>query len=163
MEYQDNSCSIDNNGSVCRVGVSWDKKTGCEAHIRDFPPIAIDMPVQHGGSGKRPCPHEILFAAVGSCFLGTFLVFQRQLRLELIDLQILVEGSVEQAQDGKNSGKFEIARIDVHVRVAVKGDQDEADIVSDCIRMTRDHCPTTRALQDTVPINIVSDIRMVSE
>lgn len=162
MDYSDISCSIDNNGSMYRVGVSWDKQTGCEAHIRDFPPIAIDMPVQHGGSGKRPCPHEILFAAVGSCFLGTFLVFQRRLRLELIDLQISVEGSVEQAQDGKNAGKYDLTNIDVHVKVVVKGSEDEEDIVSDCIRMTRDHCPTTRALQDSVPIKIISEIEMVA-
>jgi uncharacterized OsmC-like protein len=163
MDNPDNSCSIDNNGSMCRVGVSWDKQTGCEAHIRDFPSIAIDMAVQHGGSGKRPCPHEILFAAVGSCFLGTFLVFQRQLRLELIDLQISVEGGMEQAQEGKNAGKYDLTNIDVHVKVVVKGSEDEKDIVSDCIRMTRDHCPTTRALQDSVPINIVSEVTMVSE
>ena len=162
MNYPDDSCSIGNSGTVCRVGVSWDRQTGCEVYIRNFPPIAIDMPVQHGGSGKNPCPHEILFAAVGSCFLGTFLVFQRQLRLELIDLQISVAGNVEQAQDGKNTGKYDLSNIDVHVKVVVKGREDEKDIVNDCIRMTRNHCPTTRALQDSVPIKITSEIEMVA-
>ncbi len=162
MDSPENVCSINNDGSMCRVGVSWDRQTGCEAHIRNFPPIAIDMPVQHGGAGKNPCPHEILFSAVGSCFLGTFLVFQRQLRLKLIDLQISVEGSVEQAKGGKNSGKYEITGIDLHVRVAVEGDEYEKDIVGDCIRMTKEHCPTTRALQDSVPIKIISEIKMVA-
>jgi uncharacterized OsmC-like protein len=162
MDSSKNVCSISNNGSMCRVGVSWDRRTGCEAHIRNFPPIAIDMPVQHGGAGKNPCPHEILFSAVGSCFLGTFLVFQRQLRLKLIDIQVSVEGSVEQAKSGENSGKYEITGIDMHVRVAVKGSEDEKDIVSDCIRMTKEHCPTTRALQGSVPIRIISEIKMVA-
>jgi uncharacterized OsmC-like protein len=121
------------------------------------------MPVQHGGAGKNSCPHEILFTAVGSCYLGTFLVFQRQLRLELVDMNVSVEGSVELAKSGKNYGKFDITHLDVHVRVTVKGDDDDKDIVGDCLRLTREHCPTIRALQDTVPIDVVSEITMVSE
>lgn len=160
MNSPKNACSITNDGSNCRVGVSWDKQTGCEAHIRDCPPIAIDMPVRHGGTGKNPCPHEILFSAVGSCFLGTFLVFLRQLRLKLIDLQISVGGSVEVSKD---PGRYEITGIDVHVKVAVKGSENKKDFVSDCIRMTKNHCPTTRALQGSVPIKITSEIEMVSE
>ena len=148
---------------MVRIGVSWDKQTGCEAHIKDLPPLAIDMPVQHGGAGKNACPHEILFTAVGSCFLGTFLVFQRQLRLELIDFQVSVEGSVELAKSGENYGKFEITHLDMHVKVSVKGDEDDRDIVGDCLRITREHCPTVRALQGTVPINIISEIEMVPE
>ncbi|TAK35741.1 MAG: OsmC family peroxiredoxin [Chloroflexota bacterium] len=160
MDCSDNSCSINGTGSI---RVSWDKQTGCEARIGNFPPISIDMPVRHGGAGKHPCPHELLFTAVGSCFLGTFLVFQRQLRLNLIDLQVSVEGSVEQATSGKNLGKYDITGIDVQVMVVVEGSEDETDIVRDCIRITKEHCPTTRALQGSVPINIVSEIRIVSE
>ena len=148
---------------MCRTGVSWDKGTGCEAHVRDLPPFPIDMPVQHGGAGKNPCPHEILFTAVGSCYLGTFLVFQRQLRLELVDMNVSVEGSVELAKSGNNYGKFEVTLINVHVNVAVKGDEFDEDTVGDCLRLTREHCPTMRALQDTVPINVVSKVTMVSE
>lgn len=160
MDCPDNMCASNNDGSV---RVSWDMQTGCEARIRNFPPLGIDMPVQHGGGGKHPCPHELLLAAVGSCFLGTFLVFQRQLRLRLLDLQISVKGGMEQAKRGKNVGKYDLTNIDVRVQVTVEGDADEKDIASDCIRMTRDHCPTTRALQASVPLNIVSDIRTVSE
>lgn len=162
MDSLENVCSANIDGSMCRVGVSWDKRTGCEAHIRGLPPIAIDMPVQHGGTGKNPCPHEILFSAVGSCFLGTFLVFQRQLRLELVDLQILVQGRVQQGIGCRNVGKYDITGIDMHVKIAVKGSEDEKDIVDDCIRITEDHCPTTRALQGYVPIKITSEIKMVA-
>src|SRR4030042_4303854 len=121
MDSPENVCSINNNGSMCRVSVSWDKRTGCEAHIRDFTPIAIDMPVKHGGTGKNPCPHEILFSAVGSCFLGTFLVFQRSLQVKLIDLQVSVEGNVELEESGKKAGKYEETGIDVHVKAGVEG------------------------------------------
>jgi organic hydroperoxide reductase OsmC/OhrA len=149
--------------STYQVGVIWDKQNGCEAQIRNLPSISIDMPVKHGGRGISYCPHEILFSAVGSCFLGTFIVFQRQLRLKLIDLQVSVEGAVELANQGKDDGKYEITGIDVHVKAVVEGAQFEKDIVDDCVRMTKEHCPTIRALQGSVFIRIVSEIAMVSE
>ena len=163
MEDSDKSPPTAEYDYMCRIGVSWDKRTGCEAHVRDVPSFPIDMPVQHGGAGKNPCPHEILFTALGSCYLGTFLVFQRQLRLELVDMNVSVEGSVELGKSGKNFGKFDITHLDVHVNVAVKGDEDDKDIVGDCLRLTREHCPTMRALQNTVPIDVFSEITMVPE
>ena len=163
MEESDRAAPTADYDYICRIGVSWDRGTGCVAHVRDLPPLPIDMPVQHGGAGKNICPHETLFSAVGSCYLGTFLVFQRQFRLELVDLQVSVEGSVELAKSGENYGKFEVTRINVHVNVAVKGDDFDRDTVGDCLRLTREHCPTMRALQDTVPINVVTEVTMVSE
>jgi organic hydroperoxide reductase OsmC/OhrA len=163
MEDSDKPTPTAEYDYMCRIGVSWDKRTGCEAHIRDLPLLPIDMPVQHGGAGKNSCPHEILFTAVGSCYLGTFLVFQRQLRLELVDMNVSVEGSVELNKSGKDFGKFDVTHLDVHVKVAVKGDEDDRDIVGDCLRLTREHCPTMRALQNTVPIDVVSEITMVPE
>ncbi len=156
------ACSIEGDGSFCQVDVSWDRNTGCEAHVRDLPPFAVDMPVQHGGAGKNPCPHELLYSAVGSCFVGTFLVFQRQLQLKLVDLRVSTEGRVEQAKTGKNLGKYDITAINLHVMVAVEGSENEKDIVEDCIRITKEHCPTTRALQASVPIEITSEIKIIS-
>ena len=144
--------------STYRVGVSWDKQTGCEVHIRDFPPISIDMPVEHGGGGRYPCPHELFFSALGSCFLGTFLVFKRQLRLRLQDLQISVQGSVDLISRGKYRGKYAIAGIEVSVYTKIEGEQDAKEIASDCIRLTEQHCPITRALRKAVPIKILSQI-----
>ena len=72
----------------------------------------------------------------------------------------MVRGSIESS---KYTGKYEITGIDVHVQVVVNESEDKKDIVLDCIRKTESHCPTTRALQGSVPINITSEIEMVSE
>jgi len=146
------------HNSRYHVRVSWDKQTGCEVHIRDFPPLRIDMPVEHGGGGRYPCPHELLFSAFGSCFLGTFLVFQRQLRLQLQDLQISVQGSVDMIKRGKYRGKYAITGIEVSIYTKIEGNQHEEGIASDCIRLTEEHCPVYRALQKAVPIKILSEI-----
>jgi uncharacterized OsmC-like protein len=160
-DFADISCSI-NSGGGCSVGVAWDKNSGCEAYVRDFPPFGVDMPVQHGGAGMNPCPHELLLSAVGSCFIGTFLVFQRQLRLELVDMRAYVKGRLELGTKGENNGKYDFTGIDVYIKVTAKGDEYEKEIVGDCLRMTKNHCPTTRALAKAVPLNIISEIKMVA-
>lgn len=161
-DFGDIACYIgDNNDSGFSVGVAWDKNTGCEAYVRDRPPFGIDMPVVHGGTGINPCPHELLLSAVGSCFIGTFLVFQRQLQVEMVDMRVFVKGRLELGTEGENDGKYDITRIDVYIKVAVKGDDFEKDVVDDCLRMTKMHCPTTRALQKAMPLNINSEIQMV--
>ncbi len=144
--------------SKYHVGVSWDKQTGCEIHIKDFPPIGIDLPAQYGGEGRYPCPHELFFSSLGSCFLATFLTFQKKLQLQLKDLQVSVKGSVDPITHGKEQGKYAITGIEMSVYVKVEGDQDEKDIAEDCIRLTEEHCPIGLALQKAVPIKIISQI-----
>jgi len=159
-DFEEISCSIDSDGSY-RVGVAWDKKTGCEAYVRDQPPFGVDMPVAHGGTGVNPCPGELLSAAVGSCFIGTFLVFQRQLRVELLDMRAFVKGILVLGTEGENDGKYDITQVDMRVKVKAKGDDFEKDVVDDCLRMTKMHCPTTRLLEKSVPVNIITEIEMV--
>lgn len=164
MDFPDISCSIgDSNTSGCSVGVIWDRDSGCEAYVRDRPPFGIDMLVPHGGAGINPCPHELLLSAVGSCFIGTFLVFQRQLRIELVDMRAFVKGRLELGTEGENDGKYDFTGIDMHIKVTVKGDEYEKEIVGDCLRMTKNHCPTTRAMEKAVPLKIFSQIEVIPE
>lgn len=161
-DFGDISCYIgDGNDSGFGVGVAWDKKAGCEAYVRDRPPFGIDMPVAHGGTGINPCPHELLLSAVGGCFIGTFLVFQRQLQVELVDMRAFGKGHLELGTEGENEGKYDITSIDVYIKVIVKGDEFEKNVVEDCLRMTKMHCPTTRLLEKSIPVNIISEIEMV--
>ena len=99
-----------------------------------------------------------MFSAVGSCFLGTLLIFQRQLRVELEDLQISVQGRVEMVTEGNDIGKYEIKDIEISLNVKVKGDEDDKVIVEDCIRLAEQHCPIKRTLQKAIPITIKSMI-----
>jgi len=116
------------------------------------------MPTAYGGDGVNPCPIELIVSALGSCLLGTFLVFQRQVRLQLQDIQISVKGNVEMVTQGKDEGKFDITDIDVFINIKLDGDEFEADIANDCLRLTKEHCPVTRTLQKAIPINIESKI-----
>lgn len=116
------------------------------------------MPVEHGGDGINPCPIELIISALGSCLLGTFLVFQRKLRLQLQDIQVSAQGSVEMINEGEDRGKYDIKGIEVSIHVRVEGDEYEEEIAGDCIRLTKQHCPVTRALQKSIPITIQSAI-----
>jgi len=144
--------------SIYSVSVTWDKQLGAYAHIRDAPPISVSMPVAHGGDGVNPCPVELVVSALGSCLLGTFLVFQKQVRLQVQDIEISAKGNVEKATQGKDEGKYDITGIDVFVNIKVEGDEFDAEIAGDCLRLTKEHCPVTRALQKSFPITIESKI-----
>ena len=157
------SCSI-NNGGGCAVGVAWEKNSGCEVYVRNQAPFGVDTPIQHGGRGIKPCPHELLLSAAGSCFIGTFQVFQSQLRVEIVDIRTFVTGCLELGTKGENEGKYDLSGIDLFVKVKVKGeDEFDKEIVGDILRMTKNHCPTTRALAKACPINIISEIEMTPE
>jgi len=159
-DFGEITCAIDSEGWYA-VGVAWDKKTGCESYVRDRPPFGVDMSVAHGGTGINPCPGELLSAAVGSCFIGTFLVFQRQLQVELLDMRAFVRGNLELGTEGENEGRYDITKVDVHVKVKVEGDDFEKEVVEDCLRMTKMHCPTTRLLEKSIPVNFTTEIEMV--
>ena len=116
------------------------------------------MPVEHGGDGINPCPIELVISALGSCFLGTFLVFKRQLRLQLQDIQVSAQGSVEMINEGEDRGKYDIKGIEVSIRIRIVGDKFEEELAGDCIRLTKQHCPVTRLLQKAIPITIQSKI-----
>lgn len=116
------------------------------------------MPVVHGGDGVNACPIELVVSALGSCLLGTFLVFQRQVRLQVKDIQISAKGNVEMATQGKDEGKYDITSIDVFINIKVEGDEFDAEIAGDCLRLTKEHCPVTRMLEKAIPVKIESKI-----
>jgi len=120
--------------------------------------MSISIPIQHGGDGEYPCPIELLLSSLGSCLLGTFQLFQGRLRLRMQDLQISIRGSVDMIKAGKDQGKYELTDIDVFIHVTIEGDEYEAEVAGDCIRLTEEHCPVTRTLKKAVPITVKSKI-----
>lgn len=78
-----------------KVELIWDMESGGKVHIRKFPLLRLDMPVEFGGKGRFACPDELFFSAVGGCLLTTFLYFKEKLKLHLRGLQVLVKGMAE--------------------------------------------------------------------
>lgn len=154
---------IDQQPSIYRISASWDKGIGGEVHIRDLPPISVSMPAAHGGDGINPCPIELMISALGSCFLGTFLVFQRQLRLNLQDIQVSAQGSVEMTKEGEDQGKYDVKGIELSVHIRVAGDAFDKTVAEDCTRLTEEHCPVSRTLRKAVPITVKSEIEVLPE
>lgn len=150
-------------GSIYKADVSWDKKIGADVRIRDLSPISVSMPTLYGGDGENPCPIELMMSALGSCYLGTFLVFQRQLHLQLQDIQVYVKGNVEMLNEGEDRGKYEIKDIEVSVDIRIVGDEFEVTMAEDCIRLAKEHCPVSRTLRKAVPVTVKSKIELLQE
>ena len=152
-----------NQINIYRTSVYWDKRSGGEIHIRDTSPISVSMPVAHGGDGINPCPIELMISALGSCFLGTFLVFQRQLRLQLQDVQVSAQGNVEMVDKGEDKGKYDVKDIELNIHIKIVGDEFDKTVADDCIRMTEKHCPVSRTLRKAVPITVKNKIELLTE
>jgi organic hydroperoxide reductase OsmC/OhrA len=136
-----------------KVKLVWDAESGGNVYITDFPKLKIDMPVEFGGKGRFPCPDELFFSAVGGCFLTTFLYFKERLKIKLRDLQILVQGTVE------NVGPkgYRISEIQITMNVDV--DEEEKLKAEECAELTKDFCHLTRSLETGIPIKVTSNVK----
>jgi uncharacterized OsmC-like protein len=57
----------DSSKVVFRAATEWVEDMRCSASVRDFPPIAIDEPVELGGQDSAPNPVEMVLVALGTC------------------------------------------------------------------------------------------------
>ncbi len=71
-------------------------KLAVEAQARDFT-IRIDEPKQSGGDDTGMSPVELLLCSLAGCQLVSASVFARQLRIELDDISVDVEGDMDSA------------------------------------------------------------------
>ncbi|HET9834156.1 MAG TPA: OsmC family protein [Vicinamibacterales bacterium] len=57
--------------------------------------LATAPPIEFGGPGDAWSPEHLLLASVESCFLFTFRAVARASRLEFVDMNVHVEGTVD--------------------------------------------------------------------
>ncbi len=136
-----------------RVKLVWDDESGGDVYIRRFPRLKIDIPEKFGGKSRAPCPDELFFSAIGGCLLTTFLYFKKKLELELRELEVIVQGTLDYA--GRRG--YRIA--DIGVVMSIDVDEEEGSKAEECVELTREYCHLIRSLEKGIPIRIESEIR----
>lgn len=139
------------------VKLIWDTESGGDVHIRSFPKLKLDMPVEFGGRGRFPCPDELFFSAIGGCLLTTFLYFKERLKLDLRGLRVSVRGTI------KSLGPKGYRIKDIKVIIYVEVDEGEKSKAKECIELARDYCHLTRSLERGIPIKVWSEIKTHSK
>jgi organic hydroperoxide reductase OsmC/OhrA len=132
----------------------WDNQSGGVISFRDVM-LNLDTPVTFGGRGRFPCPDEYFFAAVGGCYLTTFLYFKEKLELKLHDLLITVRGVVSY---GGPRG-YRIQKINISIAVGI--DQRDRSRAIECLDYTQQFCHLTRSIEEGIPVEASVDIHEV--
>ncbi len=136
------------------LNLIWDKESGSYVNIRNFPKMKLDMPTEFGGMGSAPCPDELFFTAIGGCILTTLIYFKERLNLNLKELSVSVQGTVDYL--GPKGYKVSKIQIVVNVKVPIT----EKSKAEECIELATNYCHLTRSLEEGIPLQISSKIQL---
>lgn len=124
-------------------------KVAVEAKARNFT-LRIDEPLESGGEDTGMNPVEMLLCSLGACQLVAASVFARQMKIELDDISIEVEGDMDSAgmmgYTGFRPG-YEAIRFVFHV----KTDAPPARVQA-LIDLVEQRCPVGDSLKNGVPM-----------
>ena len=133
-----------NKAVARRVG-----KVAVEAQSRNFT-IRIDEPKTSGGEDTGMSPVEALLCSLGACQVVAATVFARQMRLDLEDIWVEVEGDMDSAgMMGYTDFRpgYERIRFVFHV----KTDASPAKVQA-LIDLVEQRCPVGDSLKNGVPM-----------
>jgi len=135
-----------------KIDAFWDGKSGAEITLPKGKKLQIDIPKEFGGEGRYLCPGELFFSAVGGCVLTTFLYLHNKLKFNLKGLQVSVNGGIE--SHGPEGYRVSGAQVNLTVKTDDKGRKK----AQECIEMTKKFCHITRSIENSVPIEIASEV-----
>jgi organic hydroperoxide reductase OsmC/OhrA len=138
-----------------QVKLLWDKRSGAEVSIGEFPKLKLDMPAEFGGEGKYPCPDELFLSAVGGCLLTTFLYFKNKINLRLNGLKISVIGTIDMISPAEG---YRVTGIEATMQVEVE--ESEKVKAEKCARLSEEYCHITRTLEGVIPIKVLKEIKL---
>ena len=125
-------------------------KVAVEAQVRNFT-IRMDEPKTSGGDDTGPNPVEMLLCSLAGCQLVAASLFARQMRIDLDDISVEVEGDMDSAgmmgYTGFRPG-YEKIRFVFHI----KTDAPPAKVQA-LIDLVEQRCPVGDSLKNGVPMD----------
>ena len=112
--------------------------------------LATAPPIEFGGPGDAWSPEHLLLAAVESCFLFTFRAVARASKLDFINANIHVEGTVDH-----QAGVTKFTEIVIRPRLTFASGVDRAKVAA-VIAKTEKNCLVSATL--AIPVQVEADI-----
>lgn len=113
----------------------------------DVPDLLLDEPPPLG-AGRGPSPTRLLAAAIGDCLGSSLLFCLRKARVEVRELRVRVEGTIERNE----RGRLRIASMRVFLEPSVERDQIER--MGRCLEVFEDFCTVTQSIRDGVDVQV---------
>jgi Predicted redox protein, regulator of disulfide bond formation len=124
-------------------------KVAVEVQARDFT-LRVDEPKESGGGDTGMSPVEMLLCSMGACEVVATSLFARQMRIELEELWVEVEGDLDSAGQLGYTGirpGYQNIRLAFHI----KTDAPPAKVQS-LIDLVEQRCPVADSLRAGVPL-----------
>jgi len=135
-----------------QVEVDWDGASGGLIECENCGDLKLDMPREFSGLGRSPCPDQLFLAAIGGCFLTTFLHFKNRLKLDVEDVRIMVSAEI----DLKPSEGYRIGSVNAVMRI--RADAEDAELARRCAELARDYCHITRSIEPSLPVGVAIEV-----
>lgn len=139
------------NRHAFQATVVWDRETGGDITIEDFPEIKIDSPTEWGGRSRSYCPDQLFVSSVAGCLLETFLSIKKKMRINLLHLKVPLQMTIRQARDG-----WHIQEIEGKIEATVgKGEKEKGET---CHQLAEEYCHLIRLIKKAASTKIIYDV-----
>lgn len=102
--------------------------------------IHVATPPEFGGSGKPWTPEHLLLSAITSCFMTTFLVFEKKFKITINHLECHATGEIQVVE-----GKLSFTRIDVFPKIYIP-DESMREMANLAMEKTHKYCLVANAI-----------------
>jgi putative redox protein len=130
--------------AVLTVQVRQTSTSASEATIRGHK-VAIDRPVDKGGTDAGPMGGELLLAATGGCFMSTLLAAVRSREADVRNVLVECAGTLEQTP----------ARF-VRIELTVQAECEDRGLLEKLVEIAANGCIMVNTLRSILEVRIVA-------
>lgn len=135
-----------------RVSIAWDGDGAGHGAVRggEAFTIPIGSSTELGGSGKGANPEELLLAAVGSCFIGTWAIFLKKLGIAYAEPSLSASGTLEKDP----AGGFRMHAIELLCAVPASLLAEQRDAVEKTLQLAEKYCIVSKVARAAMPLTV---------
>ena len=135
---------------IMKVVIKHSEKLHFKAFARTFKEIDLDEPESFHGTNLGPSPVEHFLIGVGGCLGSSFMYCLIKNKIEIEDLEIIVDGKLTHKVPKM---RLRLVNIDVVINITPKKIVQDEEIDS-CIKEFNEFCVISEPLMNGIPINI---------
>ena len=135
-----------------RVSVSWDGDGAGSGSVRggEAFTIPIGSSTELGGSGHGANPEELLLAAVGTCFIGTWAIFLKKLGIAYAEPSLSASGKLEKDP----AGGFRMREIELLCAVPASLLAESRAQVEKTLQLAEKYCIVSKVIRTAMPLSV---------
>ncbi len=113
--------------------------------------IPIGGAKELGGCGKGSNPEELLLAAIGACFAGTWGIFLKKLAIDYPDPTLRLTGDLEKDPNGG----FRMSRVSIFARVPSELLASRRPAIEKTLALAEKYCILSKVAKAAMPVDVV--------